>query len=56
MTCRNPIKHKIKNVLHSWLDILSIEKKLTDDQMECMHFGICDYDPRQVDEIPFFHY
>ena len=38
------------------LDIFSIERKLTDDQMECMQFGICDYAPRQVEEVPFFHY
>ena len=24
--------------------------------MECMQFGICDYAPRQVEEVPFFHY
>ena len=56
MTCGNPIKHKIQNVFTNWLDILSIEKKLTDNQMECMQFGICDYSPRQVEEVPFFHY
>ena len=47
---------KINNTL--WLDKLinQLEKKLTDDQMECMQFGICDYAPRQVKEVPFFHY
>ena len=56
MTCRNSIKNKSQNVIDSWLDIFSIERKLTDSQMECMQFGICDYAPRQVEEVPFFHY
>ena len=56
MTCGNPIKHKIQNVFGNLLDMLSIERKLTDDQLECMQFSICHYSPRQVEEIPFFHY
>ena len=52
----NPIKHEIQNVLRNWLDILSIERQLTDDQMECMQFGICDYSPRKVEEVAFFNY
>ena len=56
MTCRNPIKHKNKNVFGNWFDMLRIERKLTDDQLECMQFGICNYSPRQVEEVPFFHY
>ena len=56
MTYGNLIKNKIQNVFGGWFDILSIERKLTDVQMECMQFGICDYVPRQVEEIPFFHY
>ena len=56
MTCRNPIKHKIQNLIDSWLDMFSVKRKLTDNQMECMQFGICDYAPRQVEEVPFFHY
>ena len=56
MTCGNPIKNKIKNAVHNLLDIFSVEKKLTDDQMECMQFGICDYFPKQVEEVPYFHY
>ena len=56
MTCGNPIKHKIKNVFGNWFYILSIERKLTDDQLECMQFGICKYSPRKVEEVPFFHY
>ena len=56
MNLGNPIKNTIQNVLVSWLDMFSVERKLTDDQMECMQFGICDYAPRQVEEVPFFHY
>ena len=56
MTCRNLIKNKIKYLFSSLLDMLSIERKLTDAQKECMQFGICDYAPRQVEEVPFFHY
>ena len=56
MTFRNTIKNKIQNIFNIWLDIFSIERKLTDDQLECMQFGICDYAPRQVEEVPFFHY
>ena len=54
MTFGNLIKNKIQNVFGSFFDTLSIERKLTDDQMECMQFGICDYAKRQVEEVPFF--
>ena len=56
MTYGNLIKNKIQRVLGGLFDSLSIERKLTDSQMECRQFGICDYAPRQVDEVPFFHY
>ena len=56
MTFRNSINHKIQNIFSSRLDIFSTERKLTDDQMECIQFGICNYAPRQVEEVPFFHY
>ena len=56
MTFGNLIKNKIQHVFGGFFYTLSIERKLTDDQMECMQFGICDYGPRQVEEIPFFHY
>ena len=56
MTYGNLIKNKIQHVFRGLFDTLSIERKLTDDQMECMQFGICDYSLRQVEEIPFFHY
>ena len=56
MTGGNPIKDKLQKVVHYLIDISSVERKLSDDQMECMQFGICDYAPRQVEEVPFFHY
>ena len=56
MTCGNSIKQKFQNALNSFIDKISIERKLSDDQIECMQFGICDYSPKQVEEAPFFHY
>ena len=52
----NPVKNKIQNIFSNWFNIFSIERRLTDDQMECMQFGICDYALRKVEEVPFFHY
>ena len=56
MTYENLIKNKIQHALSGLIETFSIERKLTDDQMECMQFGICDYAPRQVEEVPFLHY
>ena len=56
MTFGNLIKNKIQHVFSGLFDTLSIRRKLTDAQMEFMQFGICDYAPRQVEEVPFFHY
>ena len=56
MTCRNPIKHKLQKIVDNLLDMFSVEREPSDEQMECMQFGICDYVPRQVEEVPFFHY
>ena len=56
MTCGNPFKHQIQKVVGDFLDIFSVEKKITDEQMECMQFGICDYAPKQVKEIPYYHF
>ena len=56
MAFRNLIKNNIQRAFGDLFDTLSIERKLTDAQMECMQFGICDYAPRQVEEVPFFHY
>ena len=56
MTNVNLIKNKIQHAFDGLFDTLSIESKLTDAQMECMQFGIRDYAPRQVEDLPFFHY
>ena len=56
MTCGNPFKHKMQKVVGNFLDIFSFKKETTDEQMECMQFGICDYAPKKVEEIPYFHY
>jgi len=56
MTYENLIKNKIQHVFGSLFDSLSIKRKLTDAQMECMQFGICNYASRQLEEVPFFHY
>ena len=34
MTCGNPIKHKLQKVVENWLDMFSVERKLSDHQME----------------------
>jgi len=54
MTYGNLIKNKIQHVISGLFDTLSIGRKLTDAQMECTQFGICDYTPKQVEEISFF--
>ena len=48
MTYGNQIKKKIQQAFGRLFDTLSIERKLTDAEMECMQFIICDYAPRQV--------
>ena len=56
MSCGNPMKHNFQNVFTPFIDTISSEKKLSDEKLECMQFGICDYRPEQVEEVPFFHY
>ena len=56
MTSLNPFKHKIQKVVGNFLDIFSVEEKTNDEKMECMQFGICDYAPKKVEEIPYFHF
>jgi len=56
MTYGNLIKIKIQHAFGGLFDTLSIERKLTNAQMEYMQLGICDYAPRKVKEVPFFHY
>ena len=48
MICGNLIKNKLQKVVNYWLDMFLFERKLSDEQIECMQFGICDYAPRQV--------
>ena len=52
----NQINNKIQKVVDNLLGMFSVERTLSDDQMECMQFGICDYAPRQVEDVPFFHF
>ena len=54
MTCGNPIKYKFQNALNSFINAISFERKLSDEQMECMQFGICEYSLKQVEQVPFF--
>ena len=56
MTCGNPIEHKFQKVVDNWIEMFSVERKLSDAQMECIQFSICDYPPRKIEEVPFFHY
>ena len=56
MSCGNPFNHMIKNAFTSFIDAISSEKKLSDQKLECMQFGICDYITEQVEAVPFFHY
>ena len=56
MTYENLIKNKIQHAFGGLFNTLSIERKLTDAQMEYMQFGICDYAQRRVEEVPFFRY
>ena len=56
MTYENLIKNKIQHAFGSLFDSLSIERKLNDEQMEYMQFGISENSPRQVEELSFFHY
>ena len=56
MSCGNPHKHMIKNAFRPFIYAISTEKKFSDEKLECMQFGICEYRTEQVEEVPFFHY
>ena len=49
-----------KNTVNSFLDfftaIESNSRALTDEQIECMQFGICSFTPKALEEIPYFHF
>ena len=36
MICGNPIKDKLQKVVDNFLDMFSVERKLSNEQMECM--------------------
>ena len=59
MSCGNPYKHMLQNAVNSFLNIFaaleSNSRALTDDQMECMQFGICSFAPKDLEQIPYFH-
>ena len=44
------------NAFNYFINAISFERKLSDEQMECMQFGICNYSPKRVKDVPFFHY
>ena len=54
MTYENLIKNKIQYAFGGLFDKLSIERKLTDAQMECMQSGICDLVQDKLRKFPFF--
>ena len=60
MSYANPYKHMLQKAVNSFLNIFtaleSNSRALTDDQMECMQFGICSFVPKTSEEIPYFHY
>jgi len=56
MSYRNPFKNKIQKIIDNWLDIFQFESKLSEEQMECTQFGICDYALKKSKEIPYFHF
>ena len=60
MSCGNPYKFMFKNAVNYFLNIFSVlesnSRALTDDQMECMQFGICSFVPKTTGEIPYLHY
>ena len=60
MSCGNRDRHMLQNAVNSFLNIFtaleSNSSAFTDDQMECMQFGICSVVPKPSEEIPYFHY
>ena len=60
MSCGNPYKYMLQNAVNSFQNIFTAlelnSSALTDDQMECMQFGICSFVPKTSEEISYFHY
>ena len=44
------------NTFNYFINAISFKRKLSNDKMECMQFGIFDYSPKQLEEVPFLHY
>ena len=60
MSCGNPYKHLLQNSVYFFLDTFKKPNSnfitFTDDQMECMQFGICSFVQKPSEEIPYFHF
>ena len=59
MNSGNPYKNILQNGFDLFIEIfLNINKEnhLNDQEMECMHFGICSHETKNIKEIPFFHF
>jgi len=54
MTCGNPIKHKIQNLIDSWGDIFSVERKLTDIKWNVCNSGFVIILQDKLRKFPFF--
>ena len=54
MTYGNLIKNKIQHAFGGLFDTLSIKRKLTDDQMECIQFCILIMLQYKFKKFPFF--
>ena len=35
------------NTFNYFINAISLKRKLSDEQIECMHFGICNYSPKK---------
>ena len=46
----------IRDTFKSFIEAISSERKLSDHQMECIQFDVCEYSPKQVEKVPFSYY
>ncbi len=56
MSRGNPYKHIMENAFIPFINTISAGKNLSDEKLECMQFGICEYRLEKVKDVPFFHY
>ena len=42
------------NTFNYFINAISFKRKLSDEQIGCTQFGICNYSPKKVEEVPFF--